>query len=218
MHGGDDGELTAYGYPQDHVFDWTKAELESRIDIGEGERMPTLEALLQRCAANKQILLNIELKAPSSEAVASRYDKSLAAHIVCNLINKYRIASQTMISSFDTNVIKAVHIACEGKRDFVVQSLRNFDGGPDPSDYAIDESMQGVNLIYSQLSRTLVDRLRSIDQLLGVWYWTEQSQENALMYSRVFHTCAPIDLFYSDRPLEAIKARSTIYEQCAISE
>ena len=79
MHGGDDGELTEYGFPSDHVFDWTKAELESRIDIGEGERMPTLEVLFEECANNKDILLNIEMKAPCSEAVASRYDHKRAA-------------------------------------------------------------------------------------------------------------------------------------------
>ncbi len=86
MHGGDDGELTEYGFPSDHVFDWTKAELES-LDIGEGERMPTLEALLDECATNKDILLNIEMKAPCTEAVACRYNIKRAAQIVCNLIN-----------------------------------------------------------------------------------------------------------------------------------
>jgi hypothetical protein len=45
MHGGDDGEMGEYGFPTDHVFDWTKDELETRLDIGQGERMPTLEAL-----------------------------------------------------------------------------------------------------------------------------------------------------------------------------
>ena len=45
MHGGDDGELGQYGYPHDHVFNWTCEELKS-LDIGEGERMPTFEELL----------------------------------------------------------------------------------------------------------------------------------------------------------------------------
>ena len=80
---------------------------------------------------------------------------------MCNLINKYRLATQIMISSFHNHVIKEVTEACEGKRDFVVQSLRNSDGGPD--DYDIDESITGVNVIYSQLSRQLVERLRTVD-------------------------------------------------------
>ncbi len=151
MHGGDDGELGHYGFPSDHVFDWTKAELESRIDIGEGERMPTLEALFELCANNRDISLNIEMKAPMSDVQASRYDHKRAAHIVCNLVNKYRVAAQTMISSFGNHVLEAVNEACEGKRDFVVQSLRNCDGGPD--EYDKDDSIAGVTVLYSQLSR-----------------------------------------------------------------
>ena len=42
LHGGDDGQLAKYGYPDDHVFNWTAEELQ-RLDIGEGEPMPTLE-------------------------------------------------------------------------------------------------------------------------------------------------------------------------------
>ncbi len=76
-----------------------------------------------------------------------------------------------MISSFNNHVIQEMNEACEGKRDFVVQSLRNFDGGPD--DYEIDDTIAGVNIIYSQLSRQLVERLRTVDQLLGVWWWAQ---------------------------------------------
>lgn len=151
MHGGDDGELGHYGFPCDHVFDWTQEELETRLDIGEGERMPTLEALFKLCANNRDMLLNIELKAPTSTAIASRYDHKRAAQIVCNLVSKYRVAAQTMISSFSNHVLDAVNEACEGKRDFVVQSLRNATGGPD--EYDTEDSIAGVNIIYSQLSR-----------------------------------------------------------------
>ena len=45
VHGGDDGQLKNYGLPQEHVFIWTKDELQT-LDIGEGEVMPTLEELL----------------------------------------------------------------------------------------------------------------------------------------------------------------------------
>ena len=46
--------------------------------------------------------------------------------------------------------------------------------------------------------------------LLGVWYWTQLSQEDTQMYTRVFKTCSPIDFFYSDRPLAAMEARNAI--------
>ena len=43
LHGGNDGQLSLYGRPDDRVFDFTQAELQSEIDIGEGEVIPTLE-------------------------------------------------------------------------------------------------------------------------------------------------------------------------------
>ena len=114
-------------------------------------------------------------------------------------------------------MIEAVQSATEGKRDFVVQSLRNYDAGPDPANYNIDENTNGVNLIYSQMSRATVERVREQgpNMLLGVWYWTEESEENAQMYMRIFHTCGPIDFFYSDKPFQAMEARKSIEEQFA---
>ena len=161
MHGGDNGELNKYGYPNDYVFDWTSKDLIERLDIGEGERMPTLEMLLKEAVKRPNMLLNIELKAPADEAVAPRYNMKLAAQIVINMINEYQMTRQIMMSSFNMKVIKAVHEATEGRRDIFVQSLRNFDTGPDPADYTIDESMHGVNLIYSQLNKRSIERVRS---------------------------------------------------------
>ena len=49
--------------------------------------------------------------------------------------------------------------------------------------------------------------------LLGVWYWAEETPENAQMYVRAFHTWGLIDFFYSDKPLEAMEARNKIREE-----
>ena len=73
MHGGNDGQLSHYGLPDDHVFDWTAEEL-MRLDIGEGERMPTLEELFKLSDEAPEMLLNIEVKAPDSADIAARYD------------------------------------------------------------------------------------------------------------------------------------------------
>lgn len=85
LHGGDDGQLGKYGYPEDQVFDWTAEELQ-RLDIGEGERMPTLEEVLQLCQNVPQMLLNIEVKAPEDPEIFARYDHELAANVLCDLI------------------------------------------------------------------------------------------------------------------------------------
>ena len=36
LHGGNEGQLAKYGFPDDHVFDWTYNELRT-LDIGAGE-------------------------------------------------------------------------------------------------------------------------------------------------------------------------------------
>ena len=161
------------------------------------------------------MLLNIEVKAPEDPEIFARYDHELAANVLCDLIGQYGVAKRTMVSSFSQQQLLDIKKASENRRDFVIQSLRNGDGGPDPEDYAIDPQMHGVNLIYSQLNRQLVQRLRQSEQqmLLGVWYLKDQSQEDATMYMRVFKTCSPIDFFYSDRPVEAMKARAAIQNQ-----
>ena len=47
LHGGSDGQLSQYGLDAtERVFNWTQEELQERIDIGEGEKIPTLEALI----------------------------------------------------------------------------------------------------------------------------------------------------------------------------
>lgn len=61
--------------------------------------------------------------------------------------------------------------------------MRNPDFGPD--EYTIDDTLDGVNLIYSQLSRPLIEQLRKT-HLLGVWFYKKQSTENSEMYLRVF--------------------------------
>ena len=114
-----------------------------------------------------------------------------------------------MVSSFSCKVLREFHIASQGKRGFIIQSLRNYDARPCPQDYAVSEEVQGVNIIYSQLTPALTCRFNDANQLFGVWFWTKESEENAAMYERVFSTkCGTIDLFYSDIPLQAVAARA----------
>ena len=82
--------------------------------------MPLLEELLKEATTSPNILLNIELKAPSDEQVAARYDHKVAAKIVCNMVYRYQMARQIMVSSFNKHVLQAVHEATEGRRDFFV--------------------------------------------------------------------------------------------------
>ena len=93
LHGGNDGELTLYGLPEERVFEWTAQELQERIDIGGGERIPTLDQVLSLCAAAPDMLLNIELKSPPTEKWAARYDHDLAARLVVQTVEERAIGS-----------------------------------------------------------------------------------------------------------------------------
>jgi len=66
VHGGEDGELKDYGYPEDYVFRWTKEKLQT-LDAGEGETLPTLESVFELFRGH--MFINIELKGPKAEGL-----------------------------------------------------------------------------------------------------------------------------------------------------
>ena len=152
MHGGDNGEHHTQGFKSAYIFDQTQEELQAQIDLGEGQTVPTLDELLELYSDHPNMLLNFEMKVPLDPEVAARYDYKLAAAIVVNAISKYGVAAQTMVSSFDAGMLAAMHEASQGRRDFIIQSLRNFDLGPDPDEYTISETMNGVNVVDTQLT------------------------------------------------------------------
>ena len=132
LHGGKDGELNQYGLPDDRVFRWTSGDLQQKIDIGEGEKMPTLEQLIQLCQDSPEMLLNIELKGPISEEWITKYNYDLAALKVVELIEKYEISDKTMISSFVPQILESILRVTENKKqDFIIQSLRNYGNKDD---------------------------------------------------------------------------------------
>lgn len=100
--------LKNYGPHDERVFYWTVAELQAKIDIGEGERIPLLEELIILSKDAPDMLLNIELKGPLDPVWGQMYDYDLAAREVIKLIEKYDIASRTMISSFVRKIVDSV--------------------------------------------------------------------------------------------------------------
>ena len=63
-HGGDDGQLTLYGFPDNYVYDWTCQELKTKLQLPNGEQIPTLEEMLTVFIKDgkSETILNIELK------------------------------------------------------------------------------------------------------------------------------------------------------------
>ena len=62
MHGGDNGELKDYGYPNDFVFEWDTKRLQ-KLDAGNGQSIPTLSEVFKLIKPTS-IFVNIELKGP----------------------------------------------------------------------------------------------------------------------------------------------------------
>lgn len=84
LHGGSDGQLELYGLNDERVFDWTFDQLR-KLDIGEGEVMPTLEELL-KLVSGTTMLINIELKGPLTDEIKPLYDYDLACQTTHNLV------------------------------------------------------------------------------------------------------------------------------------
>ena len=73
LHGGADGQLDKYSFADQFVFDWTSDELRT-LDIGEGEKMPTLHEVLTLVQQAPRMLINIELKGPFHREYQPHYD------------------------------------------------------------------------------------------------------------------------------------------------
>ena len=127
LHGGLQGELTLYGMPTEYVQDWTREELQSdRIDIGGGERIPTLLQLIQLCEGKDDMLLNIELKGPKDPEIAKKYDFALAAKLVVDMINEHNIGFKTQVSSFRYQFIDALlELQKTQGRSYMLQCLKH---------------------------------------------------------------------------------------------
>ena len=120
LHGGDNGQLSKYGLADQHVFQWTQYQLQTQIDLGGGECIPTLEALIMLCLDRPNMLMNIELKGPLDEEWVSQYDYNLAAQKVIDLIDRYNIAGKVMISSFVPRIIDSIIAVSTPERKFII--------------------------------------------------------------------------------------------------
>jgi len=71
--------------------------------MGDGYRVPTLAEVFN--LINKQIMVNIEVKAPHNDDVKGKYDYKLCIRKVFDLIISNNAMSHYVISSFDPDVL-----------------------------------------------------------------------------------------------------------------
>ena len=62
------------------------------------------------------MVVNIELKAPSHPDFKPRYDCDKAAKVVLDMMNRFEMARQVMISSFQPEIIEAIQRETMGLR------------------------------------------------------------------------------------------------------
>lgn len=129
------------------------------------------------------MLLNIELKGPMSEEIAKLYDYDLAAQKVIELIDQYSIGYKSMISSFTPRILTSVINASPSTelrpRSFVIQSIRNNYGKPDPDNYETFDEMVGMNIDYAQFTSERVEKIHSTNNFVGLWYSVTRASEDS---------------------------------------
>lgn len=148
LHGGSDGQLELYGLHDQRVFDWTCEELR-KLDIGDGEVMPTLEELLI-LVQGTNMLINIELKGPLTDDIKVLYNYNLACKTAHDLVVKYGMSKNVMFSSFCPEIVEGLLKVREAE-PYVIHSLKNRNYAAE-TDYRCLEGVQGVNLAEKYLS------------------------------------------------------------------
>ena len=121
--------------------------------------MPTLDALLKLSLCRPNMLLNIELKGPIDEEWVAQYDYHLAAKKVIQLIDRYGLAHRVMISSFVPRIIDSVIAASTPERKFIIQSLRNRKGLPDPANFETFDQTTGINILLQYMTEEIIKKV-----------------------------------------------------------
>ena len=197
IHGGEDGQLSKYGMPNDYVFEHTSKQLR-QLNIGENEIMPTLAEVLELMQQAPGMLINVEIKAPSeTPAILAQYDYKTACAIVKEHIDHYQVQERTIISSFCPLVTRQMKEIAP-VRNFQILQLLNY-GGLETDGYSTPTGMQGVNLDLHYLDQDVIENIQTAGKLVAVWYWTKTESENTKAYDLLFgKTGNKVDYFYSD--------------------
>ena len=81
----------------------------------------------------------------------------------------------------------------------------------DETEYVTPDGMEGMNLSLTNLQQPVIKPAQDAGKTVGIWYVADVATENDEMYEVVFgKTGQKVDLFYSDHPLAAMKARDRL--------
>lgn len=206
LHGGDNGELNHHFKLNEttYIFDKTYEELQVH-DMGEGQRIPTLDQLL--AYVDKRMFMNIEVKTPFNREVKLAYNYKQCVNLVHNLIAKYQIEEKCWVSSFDHDVLAELeHLNSVSNTNVDTIYLYNFYDNcelPDPEIYATRG--KGINISSTKLNEEVVRNCHLNGKTVGVWIDRSVSSEGEEFYKRLLDL--KVDFFCTDYPHDAMNYR-----------
>ena len=173
------------------VRDFTLEEIRE-LDAGawfleefSGQRIPTLEELLDTVSYKKDLLFNVEIKSKTHETV----------DLTVDILKKYGVLDRCALTCFDAGILKygkeAYNLKCQGFPGFL---MTNFEEGENAS-YAFFYSV-GVPLKY--LTGELVDFFNSRN--IFIWPYPVNNEEGAYKTIEIGGT-----LVTCDDPATALK-------------
>lgn len=156
------------------VADFTAEELKrfdagaKKGDIYKGERIPTLDEVLDLMEDYPDVLLNIEIKGSSKEAAA----------ITIDILKKRRFAARSYLACFDAAILHYIkEIAPDIKtQGFPAECMGNFIEGANGT-YS---KMDYVGIPKDTLTSEMVEFFRSMNIIFGVW--SIDDRETALKF------------------------------------
>ena len=112
-----------------------------------------------------------------------------------------------MVSSFTKEIIDAMQICLKDKREFMLCTLlnrKNISAGGLQA-YRPSESVDGINISFTHLTKEIVEQAHSLGKTVGVWIERKDDKENDHMYTSVLNF--KIDFLYADHPMQAMAFR-----------
>ena len=131
------------------------------------------------------MVLNIELKGPNDPAFKPRYDFEAASRIVYEMILETGIATKVMLSSFQPEILSSMKAVSADNRQFMIHRLTSDKGEPDPYDYQMHDSTEGINMYHPYVSKAVTQKIRDQGGFVGVWWSAKVQTENKEMYDLV---------------------------------
>ena len=218
IHGGQDGELP--GDSRSYIYDYTLADLReeySKTDefkknqeqFGANVQIPTLKEVFD--LFERQVLVNVEIKAPKTEALRPKYDTNRLITNLDKLLQDENLTQLSLISSFDHDLLQKYQEYYQAhdqqtKVDFVYLSTRTIEGTvqPVPEKSVTDSWRYGCNIQPSKATAEIVKRFHDSNQIVGVWIHKEITTDEGPELWKTMKQNG-VDMFCTDHPLEVIE-------------